>query len=111
MHSHGDRPHSHASADPGSGVTFWALFAIFVLGPCEPLIPIFVLPASRGHWGLAILAAVVFGVVTLASMIALTLLGLAGAKFLRLHLLERWSHTLAGCVIAATGVAVIAFGI
>ena len=27
--------------------TFWALFIVFVLGPCEPLIPLFMVPACH----------------------------------------------------------------
>jgi sulfite exporter TauE/SafE len=110
LHTHGDAEHSH---DHGSGskVTFWALFLIFVLGPCEPLIPLFVLPASRGDWVLAGVTALVFTVVTLATMLGLTAAALAGAKQLRLGPLERWSHTLAGSVIASSGLAILFLGL
>ena len=110
LHSHGDATHSHEHG-MGSNVTFWALFLIFVLGPCEPLIPLFVLPASRGDWVLAAATAGVFTVVTLATMMGLTAAALAGAKQLRLGPLERWSHTLAGSVIAASGLAILFLGL
>jgi nickel/cobalt exporter len=82
-----------------------------VLGPCEPLIPLFVLPASRGQWGLTAGAALVFGIITIATMVALTALAVLGAQHLRLGPLERWSHTLAGVVVAASGLAVIFLGL
>ncbi len=110
LHSHGDAEHSH-SKGMGSKLTFWALFLIFVLGPCEPLIPLFVLPASRGDWGLAAATAVVFTVVTLATMLTLTAAALKGATKLPLGRLERWSHTLAGSVIAASGLAILFLGL
>jgi hypothetical protein len=110
LHAHGDASHQHAHG-MGSNMTFWALFLIFVLGPCEPLIPLFVLPASRGDWALATATAIVFTIVTLTTMVGLTAAALAGAAQLRLGGLERWSHTLAGSVIAASGLAILFLGL
>jgi threonine/homoserine/homoserine lactone efflux protein len=110
VHSHGDAEHHHEHG-MGSNLTFWALFLIFVLGPCEPLIPLFVLPASRGDWPLAVATAAVFTAVTLVTMVGLTAAALTGARQLRLGPLERWSHTLAGSVIAASGLAILFLGL
>ena len=111
IHSHGLSPHGHDHQRVGANTTFWALFIIFVLGPCEPLIPLFALPASQGRWDVAVLTAIVFAVATLASMVGATLAGYEGLKFVRLGPLERWSHVLAGCVIAAAGLSVIYLGL
>jgi hypothetical protein len=111
IHSHGLLPHGHAHDVRGANTTFWTLFIIFVLGPCEPLIPLFALPASQGRWDVAVATAVVFGVATLMSMVGATLAGLEGLKILNLGPLERWSHVLAGCVIAAAGLSVIYLGL
>lgn len=110
LHSHGDEGHGHARLG-GSTTTFWTLFIVFVLGPCEPLIPLFMLPASRGRWDAAILAAGVFSAVTVATMVALVLVMRAGVQRLPLASLERWSHAMAGGVIAASGLAVIFLGL
>ena len=75
IHSHGLSPHGHDHHRVGANTTFWTLFIIFVLGPCEPLIPLFALPASQGRWDVAALTAVVFGVATLLSMVGATLAG------------------------------------
>ena len=88
-------------------VTFWTLFAVFVLGPCEPLIPLFVLPASRGRWGVAATTAVLFGVITVVTMTSIVLAGLAGLRRVSLGGLERWAHAMAGAVIALSGGAVL----
>jgi hypothetical protein len=111
VHSHGTTPHEHGSQGDGSNTTFWALFVVFVLGPCEPLIPLFVLPASRGSWPLAGLTAAVFGIVTIATMLAATAAGLVAARQIRLGPLERWSHTLAGAVVAGSGLAILFLGL
>ncbi|MCU0234490.1 MAG: sulfite exporter TauE/SafE family protein [Thermoanaerobaculales bacterium] len=111
LHSHGASPHAHGTEAPGAGTSFWALFIVFVLGPCEPLIPLFALPASQGRWDAAALTALVFGAATLASMLGATLAGVEGLKMLRLAALERWSHVVAGAVIAAAGLSVIYLGL
>lgn len=110
LHSHGDDHHHHHGRDPASASTFWALFIVFVLGPCEPLIPLFVLPASRGAWGLAAVTAVVFSLATIITMLALVSVMLAGAQRIPLGPLERWSHALAGGVVAASGAAILLLG-
>ena len=125
LHAHGADEHSHAPqhghslllaprhshAVDARSATFWSLFVVFVLGPCEPLIPLFFLPASEGNWALAAWTGAVFCVATLATMLALVALALAGLKPLRLAFLERWTHSLAGAVIAASGLAVLYGGL
>jgi hypothetical protein len=107
LHSHGDHAHGHGGEPARRETTFWALFIVFVLGPCEPLIPLFVLPASQGRWGLAAVMAVAFCVATLVTMLLIVAAGLRGAQRVRLGGMERWSHALAGAVLAASGAAVL----
>jgi len=111
VHRHGDHVHAHPhGADRGrvrSRMSFWALFALFVLGPCEPLIPLFVMPASRGRWELAAGLALLFTVLTVACMVAAVLAMQSGLMRLPLQGLERWAHVMAGGVIAASGLAIV----
>jgi nickel/cobalt exporter len=113
VHRHGAAPHAHEDpvAAGAPSTTFWALFAIFVLGPCEPLIPLFVLPASRHRWDLAALTAVVFGVITITAMTTVTVFAHAGLSRFDPARLTRWSHALAGGIIAASGLAVLFLGL
>ncbi len=111
IHSHGLSPHGHEHRRIGADTTFWTLFVIFVLGPCEPLIPLFALPASQGRWDVALLTAGVFGLATLVSMVGITLAGLEGLKLVNLGPLERWAHVAAGGIIAAAGLSVIYLGL
>ena len=98
-------------AHPGQPRTFWALFLVFVLGPCEPLIPLFVLPASRGRWDIALWTFAAFAITTLVTMLMATCLGLVGLKKLPFGNLERWVHAMAGGAIASSGFAVITLGL
>jgi nickel/cobalt transporter (NicO) family protein len=127
MHNHGSHIHLHDDAHAGHGhapagadaghergrigartsTGFWALFIIFVLGPCEPLIPLFILPASRGRWALAMLTAALYAVLTVGFMAALTYAGMSGLRRLPLGSLEAWADSLAGAAIAGSGLVII----
>ncbi|MEY2980806.1 MAG: hypothetical protein RL562_1033 [Planctomycetota bacterium] len=111
VHADGQLPHEHASPAQGERTTFWALFLVFVLGPCEPLIPLFALPASEGNWSAALAAGAVFAIVTIATMLAITAVMSAGASAVRLGSLERWSHALAGSVVAGSAGTVLFLGL
>ena len=43
---HNEHLHAHEESDK-SKFNFWVIFAIFVFGPCEPLIPILMYPAAK----------------------------------------------------------------
>jgi len=107
-HSHnGDHAHVHNSKTAASA-TPWALFIIFVFGPCEVLIPM--LMAAGGFWGiLAVVCA--FGTATIATMLAVVLLSRAGVNFLPLAKAERFSHVIAGATICLCGLAIQFLGL
>jgi ABC-type nickel/cobalt efflux system permease component RcnA len=115
IHTHGADRHEHDAREHARLVrrqtTFWSLFVIFVLGPCEPMIPLFVLPLARGDMGLATVVALVFSAATLLTMTAAVLLVLAGFERLRLGPVERWSHAIAGGTVAACGFAILFLGL
>jgi nickel/cobalt transporter (NicO) family protein len=113
LHHGGAHPHHHHEADDSArpNVTFWTLFAIFILGPCEPLIPLLILPASRGRWDVVWATALLFGVITVATMLGLILAGLAGLERIPTAKMERWSHAMAGAVIALSGLAIVSLGL
>lgn len=89
-------------------VTPWILFLIFVLGPCEPLIPMFFLPAAaRSTLGVVVLIAV-FTFFTLATMTTMVLLGYYGvAKLFRNEKLEQYTHAIAGAAIFMCGAGIV----
>jgi len=81
----------------------WALFIIFVLGPCEPLIPLLMYPAARHSAAGVVVVAAVFSAATIVTMMAIVLLGAYGLSFVRVRSLERYSHALAGFMIFLCG--------
>ncbi len=87
--------------------TLWMLFSVFLLGPCEPLIPLLMYPAVQRSWITVALVSAAFGITTLVTMAAVTFLGAAGIQRLRLGRLERYMHAAAGATVTACGVAVV----
>ncbi|MBT8104489.1 MAG: hypothetical protein HKP05_02525, partial [Woeseiaceae bacterium] len=78
-HEHDHRhEHAHVHAERSS-ITPWVVFVIFVLGPCEALIPLFMYPAAQHNALLVAQVAIVFSVITLLTMlacVAITTIGL-----------------------------------
>ncbi|QQR74979.1 MAG: sulfite exporter TauE/SafE family protein [Holophagales bacterium] len=108
-HEHGGK--AEAEAARRAPVTPWALFIVFVLGPCEPLIPILMYPAAAQSAFGMVAVTVVFAATTLAAMLAVTLAGVKGLALLPVHHLERFAHALAGAAILACGVAIKFLGL
>jgi nickel/cobalt transporter (NicO) family protein len=110
QHAHeGDHLHPHRL--DRRALTVWALFVVFVLGPCEPLIPLLMVPALTYHWTAVALVAAVFGLTTVGTMVVVVLIGYYGFRPSFFGLLERHVHVVAGLMIAFSGIAIKAFGI
>ena len=87
-------------------MTPWVLFTIFLFGPCEPLIPIVMYPAAKGHvWGV-VLVTTIFGLTTLATMTTVVVLAYLAAGKMAFAGLARYSHALAGFVVLVCGAAI-----
>ena len=97
--------------EPGDvrGVTAWALFVVFVLGPCEPLIPLMAAPGLAGDWVAVAAVAAVFGILTIGVMLAAVAAAWYGMGWLGRPGLAggRFAHAAAGFVAAASGAAVL----
>ena len=121
VHSHGDLVHEHEhdhhhehmhahTEGATASVTPWAIFIVFVLGPCEALIPLFMYPAAQQNSALVFTVATVFGAVTLLSMMVAVALTSLGIERLKLPSIERYAHAVAGASVAACGAAVSFLG-
>jgi sulfite exporter TauE/SafE len=113
LHEHNHRGgHLHPHKEKGKpSVTPWVLFVIFLLGPCEALIPLLMFPAATQSTVSLILVTMTFGVATLATMLGAVALGMEGVQRLPLKALEPYSHSLAGLTILLCGVAIQFLGI
>ncbi|MGB5258879.1 MAG: sulfite exporter TauE/SafE family protein [Woeseiaceae bacterium] len=107
---HHDHLHVHDSASRRS-ITPWVMFVIFVLGPCEALIPLFMYPAAQQNPGLVVAVASVFGVVTLLTMVAAVTVTTIGLRQLKTSALGRWEHAAAGASVALCGGAITFIGL
>jgi len=104
------RDHHHPKINPERSVTLWTLVAIFVLGPCEPLIPLMFVGAAHG-WLAVALVSLLFSLVTLIMMVGQVLLAYVGLSLIRFAKIDHYSHAIAGLVIAVTGGMVMFLGI
>ena len=110
-HSH-HQEHVHVHNDRATAsIAPWALFVIFVFGPCEPLIPILMYPAAQKSLFGLVAVTFVFGLVTLATMLGAVLLSRAGVNFIPLSRLQRFSHVIAGATICLCGLAIQFLGL
>ena len=106
----GPRPGAEDGAD-STDVTPWALFIVFVLGPCEPLIPLMVVPGVAGDWVVVAAVVGVFGLLTVAVMLAAVVAVHRGVGLIGAGRIGRYAHVAAGLVIAASGAAVLWLGL
>jgi len=104
-------PHPHVAPQQVRSITPWALFVIFVLGPCEPLIPVLMYPASQHSvWG-TVAVVLAFSAATIATMLTVVYLGMRGLERLPLDTAERYSHALAGAALSLCGLGIVFLGL
>jgi nickel/cobalt transporter (NicO) family protein len=108
---HGGHLHPHIQDPASRRITPWALFIVFVLGPCEPLIPILMYPASKHSLVGTVAVALTFAATTLLTMLGVVYLAIRGLKLLPLDTAERYSHALAGAALAACGLGIVFLGL
>lgn len=90
----------------------WVLFLVFVLGPCEPLVPLVMVPGAQGDLVATALVVATFGVATLATM-AVTVVGVTFGlgRLPRIRWVDRFGTVVAGSAIGASGLAVAFLGL
>ena len=105
-HSHGDVVASKNRVK----VTPLVLFAIFVMGPTEPLLPLlFYSGAQRSYLEIMIII-IVFSLCTVLTMLTMVLLGIYGYSFYDTEKLEKYVHAIGGLVITVCGVGMLFLG-
>jgi sulfite exporter TauE/SafE len=110
-HSHVDA-HSHVHDRPDTTrLTPWVLFTIFVLGPCEPLIPLIMYPAAKLNSFAVVAVSLAFGAATIGTMLAGVMVSYYGLSRLSFPHVERYAHALAGLTILLCGGAIKFLGL
>ncbi len=124
-----DNPHKHFDLEAGGDIyvyehkhgssvrpaerhklTPWVMFIIFILGPCEPLIPLLFFPAAKNNWSGMLLLIIIYSFVTLGTMLALVLFGRKGTLLFKTAVLERHMHSLGGLAIFICGAGMLFMG-
>jgi hypothetical protein len=95
--------HVHAPAAPGAAWAPWLACLVFVLGPCEPLIPLLMVPAARVDPGAVVAVVAAFAAATLGTMVVAVLALRSGLSWLHLPVAGRFGHALAGLAILVCG--------
>ena len=103
MHLHGE--------EKSRKLTPWILFTIFVLGPCEPLIPILMYPAAEQNTMGLLVVTGIFAIVTIVTMMTVVAVASFGISFLPLGKLEKYTHALAGATILLSGIGIVFLGL
>jgi sulfite exporter TauE/SafE len=94
-----------------ANITPWALFVVFILGPCEPLIPVLMYPAAQHSLVGTMAVVLAFGAATIATMLAAVYLGVRGIERLPLAAAERYAHALAGAALSLCGIGILFLGL
>ena len=108
-HSHFEG-HSHVH-NKKKQLTPWVLFTIFVLGPCEPLVPILMYPAAQNNVPVLILITAAFALITVLTMLSVVYIASLGYKFVPMKKMEKFSHALAGGIIMFSGLGIQFLGL
>jgi len=106
IHQHGAE-HVHVHDGTRESLVPWTLFVIFVFGPCEPLIPLLMVPAAAHSAAAVALIAGVFAAATIGTMLAMVGLARAGLRALWPARLSRYGQTVAGSLVFLSGLAIM----
>lgn len=109
-HGHLEMAHAHVHEE-GANITPWVLFTIFVLGPCEPLIPLLMYPAATHSLVGLFLVVAAFAATTIVAMLAVVVLACRGLSLVRVGGLDRYAHALAGGSLALCGGGMVFLGL
>jgi len=88
----------------------FAILVIFIIGPCEPLIPILMYPAMTYSVAGMLLVTTVFAAVTMLTMLGAVMITSYGLARLKDFSMFRFGHTACGATISACGLAIIVLG-
>ena len=111
-HTHHEaHAHVHDAKAGARSLAPWLVFIIFVLGPCEPLIPLLMYPAARESVAGVVVVTAVFGLITVRTMTIAVSIALLGLKNLKLQKFEPYGHAVAGSTILACGLGMALLGL
>ncbi len=103
--------HSHAHLEDKKNLTPWVLFVIFILGPCEPLIPLVMYPAAENSINGVVLVSLLFSAATIGTMMTVVLAFRLGINRINMRPFEKYVNVIAGATIMISGMAIQFLGL
>lgn len=91
-------------------LTPWILFLIFVFGPCEVLIPLLIFPAYENSTFGMVTVALIFGIVTILTMMLAVYIGHKGTSLVKFKKQEKYVHLFAGLLILISASGILFLG-
>lgn len=102
-----NKQHSHDfNSERKNKWLIWSLMIVFVLGPCEALIPLLMYPAAQQSWSGAMMVSLVFSIATIATMLSAVAIAYFGLHQLKFQWLQRYMQAFAGFTIFISGLAI-----
>lgn len=123
QHGHGgatDLSRQHHSVDGGGyprrdplrqSNVLGSLFIVFLLGPCEALLPLMTAPGLQSNTNASLLVAAVFGGATLTTMLGMVAAGWFGMRGVRWTRWEPHLNWISGVTIALSGLGIQFLGL
>jgi sulfite exporter TauE/SafE len=105
-HEHCHQSEQQSKSSDTTSMMPWVLAIIFVLGPCEPLIPLLMYPAAKANALAVVGVTTLFALVTLVTMTTMVVLMRLGMQSFRLHGLNQYAHAVCGFAMLACGLLV-----
>ncbi|MBT3478315.1 MAG: hypothetical protein HOA15_03675 [Candidatus Marinimicrobia bacterium] len=105
------KPHHHSVGTTVSKNSIWALFIFFVLGPCEPLIPLLMASTFQHSYVGLFAVSLVFTLVTISTMMGFVYLGITGLGYVQIRKFEPYTHAFAGSIILSSGLGIQFLGL
>ncbi len=105
LHVHDQRGTDADGSNAIRGVVPWALFIVFVLGPCEPLIPLLILPGARMSILATVMIVTAYAVTTIVTMaMCVWMVNSTAARIPRMTArLEKFTQAFAGGAVLTCG--------
>ncbi len=115
-HAASQRLDSESGARDGTIARTWLLFLIFVFGPCEVLVPLFMYPAANANTGAVFSVVTAFALATIGTMVAAVTFAIYGLQWFQRSGswgppdMHRYSHAFTGAAVTACGM-LVKFGL
>jgi sulfite exporter TauE/SafE len=108
-HDHQDSHlHAHGQLSTASS---WALFVVFLLGPCETLFPLLVVPTAQADWFAGSVIVATFAVATLGTMVLMVWGCQSGLERIQLGRWEQHAQTITGVLIVLSAAGILVLGL